>query len=121
MARPAAQNVSNAAWAYGSLGVAHPAMFEALSAVAKASKLEGYNNQNITDLAWGFAQVGHNVGTIGRALLGPHCARWWGGGVLNILMSLFSLSCWCVCWSMPAWTLHEAVRARCTLPGSGRT
>jgi hypothetical protein len=61
---PAAQNVSNAAWAYGCLGVAHPALFDALSAAAKASKLEGYNNQNITDLAWGFAQVGHNVSAL---------------------------------------------------------
>jgi hypothetical protein len=36
-------------------------MFDALAAAAKGSRLEGYNNQNITDLAWGFAQAGHQV------------------------------------------------------------
>lgn len=55
------QNISNAAWAFGALGMPHPAMFDALAAAAKASRLEGNNNQNITDLAWGFAQAGHQV------------------------------------------------------------
>lgn len=39
----------------------HPELFSALSAVSKASKLEGFNNQNITDLAWGFAEAGNQV------------------------------------------------------------
>ena len=61
------QNVSNTAWAFGRLGSQQPAMFNALSAAAKATKLEGYNNQNITDLAWGFVEAGNQVG--GRACL----------------------------------------------------
>jgi len=56
------QNISNAAWAFGRLGMQHPELFSALSAVSKASKLEGFNNQNITDLAWGFAEAGNQVG-----------------------------------------------------------
>lgn len=65
----AAQNVSNAAWAFGSLGVQHPAMFDALASAAKAARLEGYNSQNITDLAWGFANAGHQVRPEGTRVL----------------------------------------------------
>jgi hypothetical protein len=55
------QNISNIAWAFGKLGVHHPGLFDALASAAKGSNLEGYNNQNMTDLAWGFAQSGHKV------------------------------------------------------------
>lgn len=55
------QNISNTAWAFGSLGVPHPAMFAALAAEAKRVRLEGYNSQNVTDLALGFANAGHQV------------------------------------------------------------
>jgi hypothetical protein len=44
-------------------------MFDALASAAKAARLEGYNSQNITDLAWGFANAGHQVRPEGTRVL----------------------------------------------------
>lgn len=85
------QNVSNAAWAFGSLGVSHQALFGALAAAAKACQLEGYNHQNITDLAWGTAQAGHTVRPLGCAV--------------TIERSVAG----CLSVAAPAWTAANAV------------
>eukprot|EP00775_Hariotina_reticulata_P002677 gene2677-2978_t len=55
------QNISNLAWAFGCLSVPHPQLFAALADAAKFVHLEGFGNQNISDLAWGCAAAGFKV------------------------------------------------------------
>jgi len=55
------QNISNLAWAFGCLSISHPQLFAALAAAAKSVHLEGFGNQNMTDLAWGCAATGFKV------------------------------------------------------------
>lgn len=54
-------------WAYGRLAYPHPALFAALAGAAKACSLDGFNNQNLTDLAWGFAATDFKVRGFGAA------------------------------------------------------
>ena len=56
-----AQNLSNAAWGFAQLGARHPALFGAVAAEAKRRRLEGFNTQNLSDLAWALAAVEHEV------------------------------------------------------------
>lgn len=56
------QNISNLVWAYGRLSYPHPELFSALAAAAKAAALDGFNDQNLTDLAWGCAATDFKVG-----------------------------------------------------------
>jgi hypothetical protein len=55
------QNISNLVWAYGRLSYPHPQLFSALAAAAKGCSLDGFNNQNLTDLAWGCAATDFEV------------------------------------------------------------
>lgn len=55
------QNISNLAWSYGRLSLEHPNLFAALTSAAKTSNLEGWGNQNVTDLAWGCAATKYQV------------------------------------------------------------
>jgi hypothetical protein len=59
------QNISNLVWAYGRLSYPHPVLFSALAAAAKAASLDGFNNQNLTDLAWGCAATDFKVKDVG--------------------------------------------------------
>jgi len=55
------QNVANLALGVWLPVPPHPQLFAALSSVARAAHLEGYSNQNVTDLAWGCAATGFKV------------------------------------------------------------
>jgi hypothetical protein len=60
--RMAPNNISNLAWAYGQLGLQHPALFPAMSAAVQVpGALDKYSGQNLTDTLWGFSSAGYTV------------------------------------------------------------
>jgi hypothetical protein len=56
------QNLTNTVWGFSQLGAAHPRLFDAVAAEAKRRRLEGFNTQNLSDLAWAMSVAGQKVG-----------------------------------------------------------
>lgn len=65
------QNLANSAWGFAQLGASHPGLMAGVAGEARRRGLEGFNSQNISDLAFALSAAGHKV---------CGCVCVWGGG-----------------------------------------